>query len=155
MGYVNYARVFAISLRLCVRRGIIAAIAVAVMAAALAGCSSTSGSGGDGRLKVATATNVITDLARTFGGDRVDVTGLADCLHLLTDRLWVMVALSVLIGRISAAGGYWGAIQLDASIAGTMGVAATVVFALTLLASPRYGLIVRRLQRETVPAPLA
>jgi manganese/zinc/iron transport system substrate-binding protein len=53
-------------------------MAVAVIAIALAGCSSTSSSGddGDGRLEVATTTNVITDLARTIGGDRVDVTGL-------------------------------------------------------------------------------
>jgi manganese/zinc/iron transport system permease protein len=79
----------------------------------------------------------------------------AAAAHLLTDRLWAMVALSVLIGWISAAGGYWGAIQLDVSIAGAMGVAATVVFALALLASPRYGLIVRRLRRRIVPAPLA
>jgi manganese/zinc/iron transport system permease protein len=71
----------------------------------------------------------------------------ASAAHLLTDRLAAMVALSVVIGWISAAVGYWGAIRLDASIAGGMGVAATLVFVLALLLSPRYGLIVRRLAR--------
>jgi manganese/zinc/iron transport system permease protein len=75
--------------------------------------------------------------------------------HLLTDRLWAMVALSVAIGWISAGGGYWSAMRLDVSIAGAMGVAATIVFALALIASPKYGLVRRRFGRRTAPAPLA
>lgn len=67
--------------------------------------------------------------------------------YLLTDRLWVMVALTVAIGWASALAGHTGATAADASIAGAMGLAAACGFALALLASPRYGLLARALQR--------
>jgi manganese/zinc/iron transport system permease protein len=68
--------------------------------------------------------------------------------YLLTDRLWLMVAVTVAIGWIAAIGGYQGAVAIDASIAGAMGVVATACFALALIASPRYGLIARAVQRS-------
>ena len=68
--------------------------------------------------------------------------------YLLTDRLWLMVAVTVAIGWLAAIAGYRGAVAVDASIAGAMGVVATACFLLALLASPRYGLIARVLQRS-------
>ena len=73
----------------------------------------------------------------------------ATTAHLLTDRLWVMVAVTLAIGWVSAIVGYSGAIALDASIAGAMGLVAAVCFALALFASPRYGLVARALQRRS------
>jgi manganese/zinc/iron transport system permease protein len=71
----------------------------------------------------------------------------AAAAYLLTDRLVTMVVLSVVIGWVSAVAGYWGALQVDASIAGTMGLCAAAIFAVALIASPRYGLAARALRR--------
>ena len=68
--------------------------------------------------------------------------------YLLTDRLWVMVAAALAIGWLSAIAGYRGAVVLDASIAGAMGLVAATCFALALFASPRYGLVARTVQRR-------
>jgi manganese/zinc/iron transport system permease protein len=68
--------------------------------------------------------------------------------YLLTDRLWVMVAVTVAIGWISAIGGHTTALALDASIAGAMGLVAAACFAVALFASPRYGLLARAVQRR-------
>ncbi len=73
----------------------------------------------------------------------------ATTAHLLTDRLWVMVVATLAIGWLSAIVGYSGAIAMDASIAGAMGLVAAVCFALALFASPRYGLIARAIQRRS------
>jgi manganese/zinc/iron transport system permease protein len=67
--------------------------------------------------------------------------------YLVTDRVWAMVAVAVAIGWLAAIAGYQGAVALDASIAGAMGVVATICFVLALLASPRYGLVARAVQR--------
>lgn len=72
----------------------------------------------------------------------------AAAAYLLTDRLVVMIAVSVAIGWISAAAGHWGAMRLDASIAGAMGLCAAAIFAVALFASPRYGLVARALRRR-------
>ncbi|HEU4657749.1 MAG TPA: metal ABC transporter permease [Capillimicrobium sp.] len=48
--------------------------------------------------------------------------------RLLTDRLWATVALAVAVGWVSALGGYGVAVELDASIAGAMGLVAAVCF---------------------------
>jgi manganese/zinc/iron transport system permease protein len=72
----------------------------------------------------------------------------AAAARLLSDRLLTMVAITLAVGWISALGGYGSALALDASIAGAMGVVATACFALALLASPRYGLVARMLQRR-------
>jgi manganese/zinc/iron transport system permease protein len=61
--------------------------------------------------------------------------------YLLTARLLSMVIVTGVIGWISAIGGYGSAVALDASIAGAMGLVATVCFTLALLFSPRYGVI--------------
>lgn len=72
----------------------------------------------------------------------------AAAAHLLTDRLWLMVAVTVAIGWVSAVAGYWGATSADTSIAGAMGVVAALCFAVALIAAPRYGLAARGLQRR-------
>jgi manganese/zinc/iron transport system permease protein len=71
----------------------------------------------------------------------------ATTAYLLTDRLAVMVVLTVAIGWLCAWAGYGTAVQLDASIAGAMGLAAAACFVLALVASPRYGLAARAIQR--------
>jgi manganese/zinc/iron transport system permease protein len=70
----------------------------------------------------------------------------ATTAYLLTDSLWLMVAVAVVVGWISALIGYAGARGLDASIPGSMGLAATAAFVLVLLAAPRYGLLVGALR---------
>jgi len=63
--------------------------------------------------------------------------------YLLTDRLGVMIALSVAIGAVSALAGYRAAVVLDASIAGAMVTATGVCFAAALLGSPSHGLLAK------------
>ncbi len=53
--------------------------------------------------------------------------------YLLTDRLEVMIALSVAVGAVSAVAGYRVAVALDASIAGAMVTATGVCFALVFI----------------------
>lgn len=71
---------------------------------------------------------------------------------LWTERLAVMIGLSVLFGALSALGGYQVAHALDASIAGSMAGMAGVLFVVSFLAAPGQGLIPqflrRRAQRE-------
>ena len=67
--------------------------------------------------------------------------------HLLTDRLFTMVAIAVAVGWIGAVLGYQGAVAVDASIAGAMGLVCALCFLAALAASPRYGLVVTRLRR--------
>lgn len=73
----------------------------------------------------------------------------ATAAYLLTNRLWVMVAISVAIGWVSAIAGHTTALALDASIAGAMGLMVAGCFALALILSPRYGLLARALQRRS------
>lgn len=75
--------------------------------------------------------------------------------YLLTDRLVVMVAISVVIGWVSAVAGHWGAVQIDASIAGAMGLCAAALFVLALFGSPRHGLIARTVRRSRRRAAMA
>jgi manganese/zinc/iron transport system permease protein len=72
----------------------------------------------------------------------------ATTAYLLTDSLRVMVVLTVALGWASAVTGYAGATTVDASIPGSMGLAAVVLFLLALLATPRYGLLSRAVQRR-------
>jgi len=69
--------------------------------------------------------------------------------HLLTDRLWMMVAVTLALGWIAAIGGHTAAFAVDASIAGAMGLVAALCFALALFVSPKYGLLARALQRRS------
>lgn len=59
----------------------------------------------------------------------------AAAAQLVTDRLWVMVAIAVGLGWASAIGGREIAAMADASIAGAMGLVATAGFVVALLAS--------------------
>lgn len=70
--------------------------------------------------------------------------------YLLTDRLALMVGLSVAVGVASALGGYWLAHVLDASIAGSMASAAGALFTLAFLLAPERGLVAlaRRRRRQ-------
>lgn len=71
--------------------------------------------------------------------------------YLLTEKLSVMIFLSMLIGVGSAIGGYWIAFMLDASIAGCMITVAGLFFILALLFSPHHGVIVTKvLQKRNV-----
>lgn len=63
--------------------------------------------------------------------------------YLLTDRLPVMLGLSVAAGVLSAVSGYGLARWLDASIAGSMATMSGVIFALALFLAPRQGLVAR------------
>lgn len=67
--------------------------------------------------------------------------------YLLTDRLGVMLILSVLIGAASSIAGYYMAFLLDASIAGCMVASAGGFFILAFLFSPLHGVFVRRMMR--------
>ncbi|WP_412060227.1 iron chelate uptake ABC transporter family permease subunit [Rubrivirga sp. IMCC45206] len=71
---------------------------------------------------------------------------------LLTDRLPVLLGLSVLIGVVSAVTGYWLARGLDASIAGAMAVMAGVWFTAAFAFAPDRGLVAqaRRRARQRV-----
>lgn len=79
--------------------------------------------------------------------------------YLLTDRLWLMVLLSVVIGALSAIIGYGVASALDGSIAGAIATVSGGFFVLAALFSPRHGAIIRIfLRRRAVldfepPAP--
>ena len=71
---------------------------------------------------------------------------------LLTDRLPMLLGLSVALGVVSAVAGYWLARGLDVSIAGAMAVTAGLVFAAALAAAPERGLVAqaRRRARQRV-----
>jgi manganese/zinc/iron transport system permease protein len=78
----------------------------------------------------------------------------AACAHLLTDRLPVMLVLSLVIAMLSAVLGHLFAITIpgwfgfrDTSTAGMMGVAAGIIFLLVFLFAPRHGLISRSLSQ--------
>lgn len=67
--------------------------------------------------------------------------------YLLTDRLPVMIGLSVVVGIIAAVLGYVLAIVLDASIAGAMATVAGLCFGLALLFAPQHGLVAKTMRR--------
>jgi manganese/zinc/iron transport system permease protein len=63
--------------------------------------------------------------------------------YLLTDRLALMIGLSVAIGALAAAIGFRVAFALDASIAGSIVTATGALFAVALLFSPSQGLVAK------------
>lgn len=67
--------------------------------------------------------------------------------YLLTDRLSSMLALSALIGVVSAVSGYWAAHFLDASIAGSMATMTGILFLAAFLAAPDRGMAAIFLRR--------
>ncbi|MMZ54146.1 Manganese transport system membrane protein MntB [compost metagenome] len=68
--------------------------------------------------------------------------------YLLTDRLGLMLALSVVFGIVSACAGYITAVYFDVSISGAMTTAAGLLFMLCFLFSPRYGVVSRVLEQR-------
>jgi manganese/zinc/iron transport system permease protein len=64
--------------------------------------------------------------------------------YLLTDDMKRMLLLSGSIGVFDAIFGYYGAKFFDVSISGSMAVAAGIIFLITWLFSPRYGLVTKR-----------
>ncbi|MBT8369500.1 MAG: metal ABC transporter permease [Deltaproteobacteria bacterium] len=78
----------------------------------------------------------------------------AACAHLLTDRLPVMLVLSLMIALLSAVLGHMSAITVpglfgfrDTSTAGMMGVASGLIFFMVFFFAPRHGLISRLLSQ--------
>ncbi len=72
----------------------------------------------------------------------------ASTAYLLTERLGVMIGLSVAVGVASTVIGYYMAVLLDASIAGSMVTVALALFVLTFLLSPSQGLLPRYIRRH-------
>ncbi|GAB2676894.1 metal ABC transporter permease [Paenibacillus thermoaerophilus] len=75
--------------------------------------------------------------------------------YLLTDRLGVMLALSVSVGIVSSTLGYGLSMWMDASIAGCMVVAAGALFIAAFLFSPKQGLLFRKLRQRRAAASAA
>ena len=72
----------------------------------------------------------------------------AAAAYLLTDRLSVLILLSVGIGAGSAVGGYFIARWLDTNIAGAIATTCGIAFALVLVCAPRRGLLAQLLRRN-------
>lgn len=72
--------------------------------------------------------------------------------YLLTDRLETMLAISVGVGILSSLFGYWLSLIFNASIAGSMTVAAGIFFILAFLFSPLHGVVTRWLIRRKMRA---
>lgn len=70
----------------------------------------------------------------------------ASTAYLLTDRLGLMIGLSVAVGIASTFIGYGAAVLLDASIAGCMVCAASLLFVIAFLFSPSHGIIIKKLR---------
>jgi manganese/zinc/iron transport system permease protein len=68
--------------------------------------------------------------------------------YLLTDRLHVMLLISMGIGVLCAVFGYYLAAWLDSSIAGAMTAVAGLFFLLAFLFSPRYGIVAKALAKR-------
>lgn len=76
--------------------------------------------------------------------------------YLLTDKLHVMLGISIVVGIASSIFGYLLAHVLDSSIAGAMTVVAGVFFLLAFLFSPSHGVVPRKWrQRRASPSSLA
>jgi len=68
--------------------------------------------------------------------------------YLLTDRLDMMIVLSLASGIASAVIGYYVAMAFDVSISGMMAVTGGVIFALAALFSPTHGIVARAIRRH-------
>ena len=71
--------------------------------------------------------------------------------RLLTDRLWATTLIAVAIGVGSGLGGLAISSAYSVAAGGSITLLATLAFVVSLLASPRHGLLSRALTR---PAPL-
>ncbi|MHC4408351.1 MAG: metal ABC transporter permease [Planctomycetota bacterium] len=74
----------------------------------------------------------------------------AAAAYLLTDNLLRMLLLACAIGAASAFGGFYLAVALDASVAGSMTVVMGALFGVVWLLSPREGILGRALRRRRV-----
>ncbi|MFT5837128.1 MAG: manganese/zinc/iron transport system permease protein [Candidatus Azotimanducaceae bacterium] len=79
--------------------------------------------------------------------------------HLLTDRLWLMVLLSVLLAIGAAVLGHLSALIVpgwfgfaDTSTSGMMAVMAGLIFAVVLFLAPKYGVLTKRLRKTEAAA---
>jgi len=61
--------------------------------------------------------------------------------YLWTDRLFVMLLLSCTFGVLSAVTGYYIAVFIDTSISGSMAFATGIMFIISFIFSPKYGVI--------------
>lgn len=61
--------------------------------------------------------------------------------YLLTDRLSVMLLISAIVGVVSAVAGYYVAVLLNVSIAGSMAMVVGIIFAIVFVFSPSHGLM--------------
>jgi manganese/zinc/iron transport system permease protein len=68
----------------------------------------------------------------------------AAAAYLWTERLSVMMALACAFGALSAFPGYYVAYLLDTSVSGTMAFTTGVIFLVSILFSPRHGIVVKR-----------
>ncbi len=68
----------------------------------------------------------------------------ASTAYLLTERLSVMIGISMLVGSLSAVIGYYIAFILDSSIAGSMVAVSGMLFLLALLFSPTHGVLMKK-----------
>ncbi|MFJ5762956.1 metal ABC transporter permease [Neobacillus sp. NPDC093182] len=67
--------------------------------------------------------------------------------YLLTEKLSIMIAISMVIGIISSVVGYFVAYLFDASIAGSMITVAGAIFLLVFLLSPTHGVVMKKWRR--------
>ena len=69
--------------------------------------------------------------------------------YLLTDRLHILLLLSVFFGITSAVGGFYFALWVNSSIAGAMAVVTGLQFILVLFLAPRYGILSRKYRKKS------
>nr|WP_203247296.1 metal ABC transporter permease [Sporosarcina beigongshangi] len=72
----------------------------------------------------------------------------ASTAYLLTDRLSVMIGLSALFGAVSAVGGLYLSFTYNLASGATIVLVATTLFILSLLFSPKQGILLRALQMK-------
>lgn len=71
--------------------------------------------------------------------------------YLLTENLKKMLIYTLLLGVLSATGGYYLAVYFDGSIAGAMSIVAGIMFILSFLFSPVHGLVFQRIRKGNIP----
>jgi manganese/zinc/iron transport system permease protein len=74
--------------------------------------------------------------------------------YLLTERLNVMLALTVVLGILTSVGGYFLAVWLDGSVAGAMAVISGCLLFLAVLFSPTAGVLTRRWREQALDLPV-
>lgn len=75
--------------------------------------------------------------------------------YLFTDRLWVMLVLSVVVGVVSAICGYAFARAFDISVAGAMAMFTGIFFTGAWLFAPRHGVVAQMIRRARLSVRFA